>query len=303
MLIIVFLQFLNSFIHASLSSSEDSKNHQDFDEMLSVITGDRNDVYQSSSKEFLNDIKRLFKYYKKEMDYRQCNEPFKIESFFLIIQELTKSWPSKSAYFSCPALLKEIEDENDTQIRKIIPDFFNESFCDHSSIPCFPEISLFLFKNQSDPKRRTILLVQAFRSALLFEKVLKYLTVDVYKVPREELWLKMYPDFPGSYSLDQYYHSQEFMKLVFIYQSQEAVIATALLVLLSVYLQPCSVNYFQFVPLFLVAVVGLEYIFVDIFLQRYHRFEDPGEVAFKKFNYVCCLFNAFIKFLESIVKK
>ena len=124
----------------------------ELDSIFEILTGlEGSPSYKKSSDELQTEIRKVYKYFKLEMNYRGSNEPFTLDSFFLMIQNRTGP-DSTGKYFSNPKVANSYKKDNIEACHRLFPEYSEaaqEESTDFGIFPHFPQLSLILFKRLS----------------------------------------------------------------------------------------------------------------------------------------------------------
>ena len=157
----------------------------EYDQLINEIPGPYG-PYKTAQKSLKADIRKLWRYFKLEMIARKRNEPFKIDNFYEMIA---------GSFFTADSVKSVILNENAEDFNSFIG--VNVDRIRVYTRPNFPEISLILFKSETEQTKKDQLIKNALLYPYLFDPFFKHLTENVYKISRNELVTRTRSQYPN----------------------------------------------------------------------------------------------------------
>lgn len=154
--------------------------------------------YKGASEPLKKELRRLWKYFKSEMEYRNTiNEQFSFSTFLLIIQVLEPVSGPRPSFFTDPKVLNLIKRDNLSKMDELIPGLHMASYNNQLTVPHFPEIFLTLFKLRPDDYQTKYCLLQnVLIHPYIFLNLFRYLKDNVYIVSRYYLIDNIVKEYP-----------------------------------------------------------------------------------------------------------
>lgn len=249
--------------------------NQDYDHFIKVITESRMTSYEEAEEEMKSDIRKLWKYFKIEMESRQVDFPFSIEIFDNMISGI---------FFWSPNSKDAIQTDNLNAFCSIFGTDYTRYYC--LDRPLFPQIYLNLFKfphaDFEQDSREYFLIMNACRAPFLFDSMFKHLALDVYKVPREYLCSKLdkYNDLHYLGDLNAY---QLFIQAAYAYFGLERF---AMIVAIFVIIDELFRSFAPIVSgvLGALSITLFHVIVLYYYYFKYDRFDEYDQAALKRFS-------------------
>ena len=176
----------------------------EYDQLIKEIPSPH-DSYRTAQESLKADIRKLWRYFTLEMIARKRNDKFTIDNFYEMMV---------GSFFTADFVKSAIQSANFREIDSVLGFIFSG----YGNIvdPCFPEISLILFKTETDQAKKDLLIQNALIFPYLFDPFLKHLTDNVYEIERDELLSVIRIKYPH-----WHYNLQWYQKLIKIYYSYE----------------------------------------------------------------------------------
>ena len=245
---------------------------QDYDHFLNVVTESRMTSYEEAKEEMKSDIRKLWKYFKIEMESRQFAFPFSIDIFDNMITGM---------FFCSPNSKDAIKTDNHNSFYSVFGTEYKRFYC--LDKPLFPQIYLHLIKfphaGSEQGLREYFLITNACKAPFLFDSVFKYLALDFLKVSRQSLCLKLDENYDLLWLFD-FNSYQCFMQTAHVYFALErfAVIMVVFEVLF------LSLNPIVSGVLSALTATLFHAIFSYYYNYKYDRFEMYDPAALKRFS-------------------
>ena len=257
---------------------------KDYDHFLKVVTESRITSYEEAEEEMKSDIRKLWRYFKIEMESRQHDFPFSIDVFDNMITGM---------FFWSPNSKDAIQTDNHNSFYSI----FGTEYKGYYSLdkPLFPQIYLHLIKFPYDDYeqgvREDFLISNACKAPFLFDSMFKHLALDVYKVPRLDLGSKLdrYEDF---HYLGDFIGYQFFMQAAYAYFGLErfAMIFTILVAIDELILSLYGYNPVISGGLIVITLTLLHVIVYYHYKYKFDRFDEYDPAALKRFSKIAVRF-------------
>lgn len=147
---------------------------RDYNQVVLELTGL---AYNDVNDDLKTEIRKLWRFFTLEMQYRNSNRRFSLSDFYGMIS---------GPYFTNDKLRHSIFHDNLCEYRLLYAKKISSEFAQYDR-PHFPKLSLILLEAGPSPSQLRGLVLNACKSPHFFDAFFKHLAMKIYKVSRDKL--------------------------------------------------------------------------------------------------------------------
>ena len=211
-----------------------------------------------------------------------------------MIENVFSSRASKVSFFQSDQVLGLIRMDNERKYKYMFPFFHPCGGLERVyPIPHFPELSLILirFHGHRDSYKRGLLIENALASPHLFDKFFKYLSIHIYKCPRDEVIKRICDEYRHFDVPSNFYNHQNLSKCLFIYLCQESIVLFFLFLYL--FFKGALQSFLSdFSTIFIVLAVQI--YLATVYCKKYESYTEIHRLALYRYCATSWIFNSII---------